>query len=35
MRRAIIDHMNRGGDTGLLPLVSEARQQMQEQETTT
>jgi formate dehydrogenase subunit delta len=35
MRRAIIDQMNRGGDTGLLPLVSEARQHMQVQETTT
>lgn len=35
MRRAIIEHMNRGGDTGMLPLVIEALQHMQEQETST
>lgn len=35
MRNAIIDHLNRGGDTGLLPLVIEALQHMQEREATT
>ena len=35
MRRAIIEHLNQGGDTGLLPLVSEALQHMQAQEPST
>ena len=35
MRRAIIEHMHQGGDTGLLPLVSEALQRMQDAEATT
>ncbi|MCP4638658.1 MAG: formate dehydrogenase subunit delta [Methyloversatilis sp.] len=35
MRRAIIAHMNQGGDTGLLPLVTEALQRLQDAEATT
>ncbi|WP_439535186.1 formate dehydrogenase subunit delta [Methyloversatilis sp.] len=35
MRRAIIEHVNQGGDTGLLPLVTEALQHMQAQEPST
>jgi formate dehydrogenase subunit delta len=35
MRRAIIEHLNQGGDTGLLPLVTEALQHMQAQEPST
>ena len=34
MRRALVEHMSRGGDDGLLPLVSEALHLMQAQETT-
>lgn len=34
MRRALVEHLNRGGDDGLLPLVSEALRLMQAQETT-
>lgn len=35
MRRAIIEYVNQGGDTGLLPLVTEALQYMQAQEPST
>ncbi len=34
MRHALVEHMSRGGDDGLLPLVSEALHLMQAQETT-
>lgn len=34
MRHALVEHMSRGGDDGLLPLVREALHLMQAQETT-
>ena len=34
MRRALVEHMNRDGNDGLLPLVREALQLMQTQEAT-
>lgn len=35
MRQALLDHLQQGGDSGLLPLVSDALHHMATQDTTT